>query len=271
MDLNKIKQKLSNLSQDNQRKPKIDHEKVFWRPTSGKNQLRIVPSAFNPDYPFSELFFHYSIGKYPMIALSNFGKQDPVEEFIKELKSTSDSENWSLAAKLQPRQRTFAPVIVRGEESEGVRLWGFSKTVYKALLSLAEDEDIGDFTDPITGFDLVVEQTPGNPYPETSVRIKPKQSALSDDAALVKKWLSDQPNPLEVYTEYDYDFVKKQLLEHLEPGSTKEAAPAERSDTPAEKAPAAKKEHFKLDTSKEKVDDMFDDLFSSDDDDDLPY
>ena len=148
--------------------------------------------------------------------------------------------------------------------------WGFSKTVYKALLSLAEDEDIGDFTDPITGFDLVVEQTPGNPYPETSVRIKPKQSSLSDDAGLVKKWLSDQPNPLEVYTEYDYDFVKKQLLEHLEPGSTKDAAPAQVSDTPAEKAPVAKKEHFKLDTSKEKVDDMFDDLFSSDDDD-LPY
>lgn len=270
MDLNKIKQKLSNMSQDNQRGPKVDYEKVFWRPTTGKHQIRILPSASNPDYPFSELFFHYSIGKYPMIALSNFGKQDPVEEFIKELKSTSDSENWSLAAKLQPRQRNFAPIIVRGEESEGVRLWGFSKTVYKALLSLAEDEDVGDFTDVITGFDLVVEQTPGNPYPETTVRIKPKQSALSEDASLVKKWLSNQPNPLEVYTQYDYDFVKKQLLEHLEPGSTKEATvPAQSSTAAAEKAPAAKKEHFKLEASKEKVDDMFDDLFNEDSD--LPF
>lgn len=261
MDLDKIKQKLSNLSQDNQKGPKVDYEKVFWRPTTGKHQIRIVPSAFNPDYPFSELFFHYTVGKYPMIALSNFGKQDPVEEFIKELKSTSDSENWSLAGKLQPKQRTFAPIVVRGQESEGVRLWGFSKTVYKALLSLAEDEDIGDYTDPVTGFDLVVEQTPGNPYPETSVRIKPKQSPLSEDAAQVKAWLKDQPNPLEVYTEYDYDFIKKQLLEYLEPGSSTPQDQESTSDTPTKT-----ESHFKLETGKSKVDDMFDDLFKDDDD-----
>lgn len=265
MDLNKIKQKLSNLTQDNQRGPKVDYEKVFWRPTTGKHQIRVVPSAYNPDYPFSELFFHYSIGKYPMIALSNFGKQDPIEEFIKELKSTSESENWSLAGKLQPKQRTFAPIVVRGEESEGVKLWGFSKTVYKALLSLAEDEDIGDFTDPVTGFDLVVEQTPGNPYPETSVRIKPKQSSLAEEGALAKTLLTDQPNPLEVYTEYDYDFMKKQLLEYLEPGSSTQVEDS--NNAPQSEAPksSVQKQHFSLDAKKETVDDMFDDLFSDDD------
>lgn len=269
MDLSKIKSKLNEF-ESKESGPKVDHEKVFWRPTVGKHQLRIVPSAFTPDYPFAELFFHYDVGKYPMIALSNFGKQDPVEEFIKELRSTPDSDNWSLAAKLQPRQRTFAPVIVRGEEEMGVRLWGFGKTVYKSLLSLAEDEDIGDYTDPVTGFDMIVEQTPSKPYPETTVRIKPKQTPLSEDSAEVELWLKEQPNPKEVYTEYDYDFIKKQLLEHLNPGSTEESEETTsepQKSSPAQNSKAAfsnkgAKEHFTLETNNSSVDEMFDDLFN---------
>ena len=35
--------------------------------------------------------------------------------------------------------RTFAPVIVRGEESEGVKWWGFGKTVYQELLAIIAD------------------------------------------------------------------------------------------------------------------------------------
>ena len=58
-----------------------------------------------------------------------------------QLKKTSDKDNWSLAGKLTPKTRIFAPVVVRGQEDQGVRLWGFGITIYKALLALAE----GDF------------------------------------------------------------------------------------------------------------------------------
>jgi len=220
MDLNQIKSKLSELSNDgnSSKKEKVDYEKIFWRPSPGKHQIRIVPSSYDPTFPFTEMKFHYGVGQYPMVALSNFGKQDPIEEFVKELKKTSDRDNWSLAGKLTPKSRFFAPVVVRGEEDKGVRLWGFGKTIFKALLSLAEDEDIGDYTDPVNGFDMIVEQVQGNPYPETSVRIKPKMSPLSDDNNLVDNWLKEQPNPSEVYTQYDYDFIKKQLQSYLSPG-----------------------------------------------------
>jgi len=220
MDLNQIKQKLSELEPQDRKKEKVDYEKVFWRPTPGKHQIRIVPSVFDPTFPFSELKFHYGVGQYPMVALSNFGKQDPIEEFVNELKKTSDRDNWSLAGKLSPKSRFFAPVVVRGEEDKGVRLWGFGKTIYKSLLSLAEDEDIGDYTDPVNGFDMVVEQVQGNPYPETSIRMKPKMSPLSDDNSKVDVWLKEQPNPLEVYNQYEYDFIKKQLQNYLSPESS---------------------------------------------------
>ena len=161
MNLQQIKAKLNALNKTDDRE-RIDFENLFWKPTNGKHQVRIVPSAYTPEYPFTELKFHYALGKFPMLALSSLGKQDPVEEFVKELRKTSDKDNWSLSGKISPRTRIFTPVIVRGEEGRGVRLWGFGTNIYKALLALAEDEDIGDYTDAMNGYDMIVEQVPNS-------------------------------------------------------------------------------------------------------------
>lgn len=217
MDLSKIKDKLNKM--ETRSKNKVDLSKVLWKPPMGESVVRIVPSVYSPEYPFTELDFHYNIGKYPMIALTNFNKQDPIVEFVKELKKTDDKDNWSLAGKIKPKTRVFAPVIIRGEEDKGVRLWGFGITIYKALLGFAEDEDIGDFTDITEGWDLKVKKSEGNPYPETTINIKPKQVELSEDNNQVEKWLKEQPNPKEIFTQYDYDFIKKQLNSYLNPDS----------------------------------------------------
>jgi hypothetical protein len=266
MNLDAIKATLDALNSNGQDREKTDYSKIFWKPAIGKQTLRIVPSAFDPAFPFKEMKFHYGVGKYPMVALSNFGKQDPIEEFVKELRKTNDKDNWSLSGKLNPKTRIFAPVIVRGEEEKGVRLWGFGVTIYKALLALAEDEDIGDFTDVINGWDMVVDMQQGNPYPDTSVRIKPKQTPLSDDNELVDLWLKTQPNPEEVHNQYDYNFIKKQLQNYLNPGSGDET-PAASTDatTPLPESLGQQKTDFTLETAtaenKDKVS-KFDDLFN---------
>lgn len=267
MDINAIRAKLDALNNNNRQQEKTDYSTIFWKPELGKQTIRIIPSAFDPTFPFKELKFHYGIGKYPMVALSNFGKQDPIEEFVKELKKTSDKDNWSLAGKISPKTRIFAPVVVRGEEDKGVRLWGFGVTIYKALLALIADEDIGDITDVINGWDLVVEQVQGNPYPETTVRIKPRQTALSDNNDQVDSWLKEQPNPVEVHTQYDYEFIKKQLQNYLNPGSVEEDTPAAGSST-EEKLPESLGQHksdFTLETATAGNQDTvskFDDLFN---------
>ncbi len=40
--------------------------------------------------------------------------------------------------------RIFVPVVVRGEEAEGVKLWQFGKELYMDFLNLADNEDVGD-------------------------------------------------------------------------------------------------------------------------------
>ena len=274
MNLDLIRNKLSsmNKSGDGERE-KIDYEAIFWKPTLGKHQVRIVPSMYSPDYPFSELRFHYAIAKFPMMSLSNFGKQDPVEDFVKELRKTSDKENWSLSGKLSPKLRVYVPVIVRGEESKGVRLWGFGTIIHKALLSLAEDEDIGDYTDPINGYDMIVEQTPGNPYPDTTIRIKPKMVPLSSDPKLAEMWLKTQPNPIESFNQYDYEFIKNKLEAYLAPEGEVTPAPAPVVEEKPAAEPAPAPSSFKVQTqSKATTTSKFDDLFNDDDDNtDLPF
>ena len=68
MDLNAIKKKLDNLQQQNQRPSGGGRKMVFWRPSVGKQVIRVVPSQFDKANPFSEIYFHYGIGDRPIIS-----------------------------------------------------------------------------------------------------------------------------------------------------------------------------------------------------------
>lgn len=225
MNLNAIKNKLDaiNQKQTGPKKEKIDYSKIYWKPKAGKHQIRFVPSKLDKDNPFKEVFVHYGFAKFPIFALTNWGEKDPIVEFAKNLRQTSDKENWSLARKLDPKMRVFAPVIVRGEEHLGVRLWEFGKEIYTDLLATAADEDYGDFTDINQGFDFNVEaveaDVAGRKGIKCTLRIKRKESVLNEDAEQIKQWLENQPNILEVKEKYGFEDLKTILMNWLNPES----------------------------------------------------
>jgi len=281
MDLNAIKSHLSSLNQDAKPKTgeKKDYTLVYWKPRQeGKYQIRFVPSLINKNNPFQEVYMHYGVGKYPIVALTNWGEQDPVVDFTKKLRTTSDSENWRLAKKLDPKLRVFAPVIVRGEEDKGVRLFEFSKTIYMELLSIADDEDYGDFTDVAEGFDFVVNASKvvDRPGFALSLRPKPKQTPLSKDASQVTTWLETQPKLLEERYKYTYEKLKEELQNFISGGEEKEdtiiSEPASEfdNDNVETKAEDKSKKAFSLATQgkpKKAKSEEFDSLFE----DDLPF
>lgn len=240
MDINAIKQRLSSLQTSNSsgKKEKIDYSKFYWKPkTEGKYQIRIVPSVLNKENPFQEIFVHYGFAKFPVYALTNWGEKDPIVEMANQLRDAGGSDNWKLAKKLDPKMRVFAPVVVRGEEDKGVRLWEFGKEIYMQLLGIAEDEDYGDFTDIKEGRDFTVEIVPndsgvGGKIKIGSIRIKPKTSPLSPDASQIKSWLSDQPNVLELQKKSTFEDVKNMLVKFLNPDAEEETATEEATDTP---------------------------------------
>jgi len=116
--------------------------------------------------------------------------------------------------------RTFAPVIVRGEEKQGVKFWGFGKTVYQELLSIIADPDYGDITDPVNGRDVVVEfisaEETGASYPTTKIRVKPNQTPISDEPEVLEV-VKTQQDIKEIYQELSYDDLTDILNEWLNP------------------------------------------------------
>jgi len=275
MDLNAIKQRLDNLQSKAAPQQKTDYTTIFWRPSIGKQQVRIVPSAFDSSSPFTELKFYYGITNKVMISPLNFGEKDPIAEFATKLRAGEyDKENYILAKKLDAKNRVFVPVIVRGEEDKGVRLWQFGKLIYEELLSMAMDDEIGDYTDIVNGRDFTLEtvgpESTGTNYNKTSVRPRMKTSSLSDDKALVETWLAEQPNPKEVFKRFTFDEMKDALVKWLSPEEAESegdivSEPASDFDNDPKDLPWEENggKNFSLDTSKvkETKKDQFDSIF----------
>jgi hypothetical protein len=280
MDIASIKQRLNALQSTNNtgKKEKIDYSKVYWKPKAeGKYQIRFVPSKLDPKNPFQEVFVHYGFGKFPIFALTNWGEKDPIVEFAAQLRKTNDKENWSLAKKLDPKMRVYAPIIVRGEEEKGVRLWEFGKEIYMQLLGIAEDEDYGDYTDISEGRDFTVDVVKGDVGGrqglKSSIRIKPKTTALSTDAALIQTFLKEQPNVLEIQRKMDFDSLKEVLQNWLSPEDAGDDVDDEDEDeTPVEVAPIKTIAVKTPLAPKANKADQFDSLFEDEEDDnDLPF
>ena len=280
MDLSLLKSKLDGLqSKSSTGGNKTDYSTIFWNPKVGKHQIRIVPSTFDSKNPFKELKFYYGITNKVMISPSNFGEKDPIALFAGKLREEYNKENFVLAKKLDPKNRVFAPVVVRGEEDKGVRLWQFGKQVYEELLALAVDDEIGDYTDIVNGRDLTVDtvgpESTGTPYNKSSIRVRLKSTPLSENKTEAQAWLDNQPNPVDLFKRYTFDEMKSALEKWLSPEDA-----AEEGDIISEPAVDfdETKSNFALDTSAPKVKqnkvDQFDSLFDEDkkeDFDDLPF
>ena len=279
LNIDRIKSRLNSLSNSNTKTA------LIWKPSPGKQVIRIVPYKHNTENPFIELKFHYGLNGKTYISPDSFNRPDPIVEFSNKLKKSGDKEEWKFGKKLEPKMRTFAPIIVRGQESEGVKFWGFGKNVYQEILSVISDPDYGDITELVNGRDIVVEfktiEETGKQFPETTIRVKPNSSPAVDpnNKELISR-IQNQTNILDLFPELSYDELKNVMDAwlHSENGenesttnTTEETSAVATSVvtggvTPtADKAVTSKKSPSAA-TSKSNTDDVskaFDNLFNS--------
>ena len=215
MDINSIRKRLNQLQTTNNRTSNL------WKPQPGKQVIRVLPYKHNKDNPFIELFFHFGLNNKTYLSPITFGRPDPIEEFAQKLKTSGNREEYQMARKLEAKMRTFAPVVVRGEEDQGVRFWGFGKTVYQELLSVIADPDYGDITDPVNGRDVLVEfktaEEIGASFPKTTIRVKPNQTPIVEDKAKLEGILDNQKDITELYQELSYEELTDVLNQWLNP------------------------------------------------------
>jgi hypothetical protein len=273
LDLAKVKSRLEALKNQG---TKSTH---LWKPSPGKQVVRIVPYAHNTENPFIELHFHYNMNGKTYLSPSSFGRPDPIVEFANRLKQSKDKEEWKRGRALEPKMRTYVPVLVRGLEHEGVKFWGMGKSVYQELLSLIADPDYGDITDLKGGRDIVVEfktaEETGKSFPETSIRVKPNTSPAFDpsDKNILDK-VKNQKNVTELFPELTYDELATAMDAWLNSADPDGEAPAaggeevteeaaeEKATAAAVKASTTAKAAVKAPSTKD-IADEFKDLFNS--------
>ena len=262
LNLDAIKAKLNQLNKSDDKKQNL------WKPEAGKTRIRIVPYVHRKENPFLELYFHYDIAKRSMLSPISFGNSDPIVEFAEKLKKTGDKDEWIMGRKIEPKMRTYVPVIVRGKEAEGVKFWGFGKQIYTELLSIISDADYGDITDLMNGRDIDVEFTPseGQNFPKTVIRVKPNTQPATDDKAIAEK-IMNQPVITDIFPEPSYDELEKALSEWMNPEnvdadvatpSSSTTSNDDDDDEPAKPAKASKPVAGKV----EDVASAFNDLFN---------
>jgi len=216
IDLNKMRSKLTKLQNRGG-----GGDSVFWRPKDGEQTIRILPTADGD--PFKDFWFHYNLGNNPgfLSPKKNFGEDDPLDSFVRELFNESTDDSIKMAKNLMARQRFFSPVLVRGEEDQGVKIWGYGKMAYEKLLSLVLNPEYGDITDPGEGTDLVVHygKPAGATFPQTKITPRRKSTPLVEDTQQAEAFLQSIPEFTDLFERKTPDQVR-QILEEFMAGGT---------------------------------------------------
>lgn len=228
MNISALKAQIAAKTQKPEKKvyEKIDYSKYFFKPQPGTYNIRVLPSKFDKENPFREIFVHYGFTKYPLFALTNWGEQDPIveksKEVLAEAKKTRDKDDYQLGKKLEPKARYFTPVLVRGQEDRGAVLWEIGIGTLNKLIAIADNEDYGDYTDIQDGRDLVVEfvktEKMGKSINECqSILPRGKSSPITTDSKLLESLLSNQPDILEFNRKHTYEQISDILMKWLNP------------------------------------------------------
>jgi hypothetical protein len=176
-------------------------QSVWFRPDEGDQDIRIVPA---PDGdPLKEMYFHYNVGDHRggiVCPKRNFGDACPLCEFASTLwregVDNNDEESKKLAKSLFVRARFFSPVVVRGREDEGIKIYGYGKRAYENLLAYILDPDYGDITDTLEGTDIALtytKPTAAGAYPQTSLKMRRNTSPLLEDTDAISALLDSMP------------------------------------------------------------------------------
>ena len=250
-----MRRKLASLRGDNKGNGQVS---VFFKPDEGDQTIRMITPKDGD--PLKEIFFHYNVGNHRggiMCPKRNFGEHCPICEFASSLwregVDNNDDESKKLAKSLFVRTRFFSPVVVRGREEEGIKVYGYGKKAYELLLGYILDPEYGDITDVKEGTDIVLTYTkPNTPgaFPQTNLKMRRNTSPLLEDSDAIPPLLDRMPDFSGLFERYTPAQVDAILDEQLASGSSAESRSSETT------------RYAKKTDDKSNIDQVFDELMA---------
>jgi hypothetical protein len=182
---------------------------------TGTKTIRILP-ATNGGTPFVEMHAHKVLvdgewKTYPCLKHEK-GEDCPFCEARAALQATGKESDKELAKKFNARLMYVVKVIDRDNEADGVKFWRFNhdfrkEGVYDKIFA-AWSALKKDITDPETGRDLVITLNRNqNDVPVVSGIQALDPSPLSENAAQMAEWSSDERTWEDVYSVRNYDYL----------------------------------------------------------------
>ena len=129
----------------------------------GKKRIRILPVPEDEEFTLQVTQFYLGQEIKGVISPATFGEPCAITEVYNHLNSGDDDDK-ETAGSFKPRQKQLAPAIAykdeKGKEIDdrGAQLAILTNSMVNELIDWMVDEEYGDFTDPKTGYDVVVKR-----------------------------------------------------------------------------------------------------------------
>lgn len=156
-------------------------------PKEGTIRVRIKSRGADEELGIEVVQFYLGPKDGGIISPATFDEPCPFMEKFQELKNSEDPDDKALASKLVPRRRYILGVIgykdTKGKEIDPDKIdkpMMVPRSVYQDIIDLyLDEEDWGDMTDPIEGYDIKITRT-GSGKTDTSYSVSPCQKSKLD-------------------------------------------------------------------------------------------
>ena len=220
MDLEQMRKELEALRSGGNTKSssKTDGIKYFRMQPGNNYRVRFVEASDGP--PIKQWHWHYGVNNNNFVCNKrNFGEDCPVcdlassiwQEYVATQEAGSPDESLKAAAKkLFARDRFYANVLVRGEESEGVQVFSFGKQAAEMIYECFLNPDYeGKFLDAREGYDFTIKYTRDDPNDvrtsKTLIMPTVKASPIADSNSSIEDIVASAHNLDNLYSATDRD------------------------------------------------------------------
>lgn len=124
--------------------------------------IRILPPVGNNDWCI-EAYYHYNVKKDTVLLCPKETYKTlpcPVCEFVEVLFKTKDKDDRETAFKMRAKIRVLTNALSLDKGADGKpKIFAFGPMIYQKLLEYVNNDEYGDITDPVKGFDLKITRT----------------------------------------------------------------------------------------------------------------